>query len=378
MLMRPETMKKQLETPCIVADMQQVVSNITKLQNIANENNCCLRPHIKTHKSIEIARMQIDAGACGITCAKVSEAEVMAKGGIDDIFIAYPLVGEHKLKRALLLYHKLKRLILAVDSIECARALSEFAEKENVIFEVRIEVDTGAKRTGIVTDNLELYAKEIKNLEGIQVTGIYTFKSLVYRNAPTTDNNLAGLEEGQLMADIAKKLNAIGFDIKDISTGSTPTGESCAKTGLVTEIRPGTYVFYDQMTYMEKACTFSEIAAAVYATVVSVPDDSYAVVDAGTKTFSCDVRLHEAPFYYEGFAYIPNREDLILDRMNEEHGIIRATNKELGLKVGDIIPLIPVHICTAVNLQNEIYLYSNENENENLRKIKVDARGMLV
>lgn len=376
MLMLSEKMKKQLETPCIVADMQQVVCNITKLQSIANIYNCSLRPHIKTHKSVEIAHMQIDAGACGITCAKVSEAEVMAKGGIEDIFIAYPLVGEHKLKRALFIYRKVKRLILAVDSIDCARELSQFAGKENVRFEVRIEVDTGAKRTGITTENLELYANEIKMLEGIQVTGIYTFKSLVYRNAPTIDNNLAGLEEGQLMADIAKKLNTLGFVIKDISAGSTPTGESCAKTGLVTEIRPVTYVFYDQMTYMEKACTFNEIAATVYATVVSIPDASYAVIDAGTKTFSCDVRLHEAPFYYKGFAYIPDREDLILDRMNEEHGIIRATNKEIGLKVGDIIPLIPVHICTAVNLQNEIYLYSNENES--LRKIKVDARGMLV
>lgn len=376
MLMLPEKIKKQLETPCIVADMQQVVSNIMKLQNIANECNCCLRPHIKTHKSVEIARIQIEAGACGITCAKVSEAEVMAENGIEDIFIAYPLVGEHKLKRALLIYNKVKRLILAVDSIDCARALSEFAQKENVIFEVRIEVDTGAKRTGIVTENLERYAKEIKTLRGIQVTGIYTFKSLVYHNAPTTDNNLAGLEEGQLMAEIAEKLNLLGFDIKDISAGSTPTGESCARTGLVTEIRPGTYVFYDQMTYMEKACEFNEIAAVVYSTVVSVPNPSYAVVDAGTKTFSCDVRLQESPFYYEGFAYIPGRKDLILDRMNEEHGIIRATDREIDLKVGDIIPIIPVHICTAVNLQNELYLYSKENEK--LWKTKVDARGMLV
>ncbi len=369
MLILPEKIKKQLETPCIVVDQQQLVCNIAKLQNIANEHNCSLRPHIKTHKSVEIARMQIDAGACGITCAKVTEAEVMAENGIEDIFIAYPLVGEHKLKRALFLYHKVKRLILAVDSID-------FAQKENVVFEVRMEVDTGAKRTGITPDKLEPYAKEIKKLKGIQVTGIYTFKSLIYHNAPTTDNNLAGLEEGKLLAEIARKLNLLGFEIKDISAGSTPTGESCAKTGLVTEIRPGTYVFYDQMTYMEKACEFNEIAAAVYATVVSVPDPSYAVIDAGTKTFSCDVRLQEPMFYYEGFAYIPDREDLILDRMNEEHGIIRTTKKEIQLKVGDIIPIIPVHICTAINLQNEIFLYSNEDVT--LRKIKVDARGMLV
>lgn len=372
---------KQLETPCIVVDMEQVKNNIKKIQKIADENNCKLRPHIKTHKSIELACMQIEAGACGITCAKVSEAEVMADGGIDDIFIAYPLIGENKLKRAFTVYSKIKRLILAADSIECAKALSDFAIKENITFEVRLEVDTGAKRTGIQFDNLEHCAKEIKNMTGIIVTGIYTFKSLLYKEIPTTDNTLAGREEGERMYEIAKKLIKLGFDIRDISAGSTPTGESCAKTGLVTEIRSGTYVFYDQMTCIENACKQEEIAAFVYATVVSTPTTSYVVIDAGTKTFSGDVLLNVSPFFYQGFAYVPWNHDLVLDRLNEEHGMLRSIKKNTELYVGDIIELVPTHICTAINLQNYFYAIESDKKaplsGQSIRKIKVDARGML-
>lgn len=366
---------KQLETPCIVIDMQQAGRNIRKMQDTADKYHCSLRPHIKTHKSIEIAKMQLEAGACGITCAKVSEAEVMADAGIDDIFIAYPLVGENKLKRAYSLYKKTKRLILAVDSVECAEALSKSALKENAVFEVRLEVDTGAKRTGIMADKLMSCAKEIIKMKGIHVTGIYTFKSLIYQGMPTTDDELAGFEEGKLLAEAAGKLNLLGFDIKEISAGSTPTGEACAKTGLVTEIRPGTYVFYDQMTFIEEACKYNEIAACIYTTVVSTPTPSFAVIDAGAKTLSGDVRLNAAPFFYQGFAYVPDNDFLILDRMNEEHGIIRSVNGETKLSVGDIIKIIPTHICTAVNLQDYLYAYNDNEQIDRLHRLKVDARG---
>lgn len=370
-------LRQKLETPCIVIDMKQVSKNIKKMQNISDQYHCSLRPHIKTHKSVEIAKMQMAAGAGGITCAKVSEAEVMACGGIDDIFIAYPLIGENKVKRAFSVYLKTKRLILAVDSTECAAALSSFAIKENIVFEVRLEVDTGAKRTGITTDKLESCAKEILKMKGIHVTGIYTFKSLLYKGEPTTDNELAGTEEGERLHDIAKKLIALDLDIKEISAGSTPTGEACAKTGLVTEIRPGTYVFYDQMTFTTNACKYDEIAACVYATVVSTPEPSFAVLDAGAKTFSGDIRLNTEPFFYQGFAYVPGREDLIFDRMNEEHGMIRSEKGETGLHIGDIIPLVPTHICTAVNLQNYFYAFTEDDQGGNFRKVSIEARGML-
>lgn len=369
-----EEMLRIIETPCIVADMDQVQQNILNMQQKADHYKTKLRPHIKTHKSIEIARMQIQAGAQGITCAKVTEAEVMADGGMDDIFIAYPLVGENRMGRAAQLQRRIRRLILAIDSLEGAQALSQYAIGQGIRFEVRLEIDTGLKRTGMPRENLAALAKEILALQGIDVTGIYTFKSLLYQDSPTTDNALAGAEEGQIMADTAQMLRSLGLTIVDISAGSTPTAAACAQTGLVTEIRPGTYVFYDQMNVMENSCTADEIAACCYATVVSTPTPAYAILDMGAKMLGGDVILNQPPFYYKGYAYAPDHPHLLVNRMYEEHGIISSENGETGLAVGQIIRLIPTHICTAVNLQNYIYGISQGN----LRKLPVDARGMLI
>lgn len=348
-------------------------NNITKMQNSLNACNCKLRPHIKTHKSIEIAKLQIEAGASGITCAKISEAKIMADGGIDDIFVAYPLVGYKKIKQAIEVHKKIKRLILAVDSLPCAKSMAELAKQEGVLLEVRLEIDTGSKRTGVLQENVVDLCKEILKLKNLNLTGIYTFKSMMYKGEFTKDVELAGQEEGELMNNIALKLRSIGANIIDISAGSTPTGLACAKTGLVTEVRPGTYVFHDYMTMLEGACEFSDIAAYIYATVVSVPSKSYAIIDGGTKTFPADVILNSSPFNFSGYAYVTGREDLILNRLNEEHGIITSTKDDVNLNVSDIIALTPTHICTSINLQNYVYLL----EDNKVRKILVDARGAL-
>jgi len=348
--------------------------NIKNMQAAANNFGCVLRPHIKTHKSIEIAKMQLAEGAIGITCAKTSEAEVFAEGGINDIFIAYPLIGENKLRRALSIQKQINRLIVAVDSVEGARALSNFAVREGTTFEVRIEIDTGLKRTGVVHDKLCAIGAEIRGLPNLDVTGVYTFKSLLYKNEATTDIQAAGEEEGQLIMAAVDVLRNIGFNICDISAGSTPTALSVAKTGLVNEIRPGTYVFHDWSTWLQGVCEENDIAAYVAATVISTPTPTCAVIDAGVKTLAADVRLHVPPLSLPGYAYIVGRDDLVLDRLNEEHGMIRAYNGgETGLRVGDILKLIPAHICPVINLQD--YFYAQEGEN--LRKVCVDARGRV-
>lgn len=365
---------KGLETPCIVVDYDQSMRNIRKVQGIADRNGCRLRPHIKTHKSILFAQEQIKAGAAGITCAKISEAEVMAGGGIDDIFIAYPVVGAFRVRRAAELNRRIRRLIVGVDSAEGARALNEEAMKIGKPFEVRLEIDTGAKRTGAAADHVLSLARQICQLPGLRLTGIYTFKGLVYEGQVTTDPKAAGQEEGRLMHNVFEMLKQNGISITDISAGSTPTGEAVAATGLVNEIRPGTYVFYDYMCYKEGACTPDEIAASLVATVVSTPAPEYAVVDGGTKTFPTDVPLNAAPYYFPGYALVEGSEDLFLTRMNEEHGMLTSRKGETGLKVGQMLRLTPLHICTAMNLQNRFYLWKDGKMTE----CKVDARGMLV
>lgn len=364
----------QLETPCIVIDVALAEQNIRQMQKIADDCGCRLRPHIKTHKMPLFAQKQVKAGACGITCAKVSEAEVMAKGGLDDIFIAYPMVGDFRIKRAIALSRTIRRLILSVDSLEGAQALNKAAQKSDVVLEVRLEVDTGAKRTGVVKEGVVVLAVAVSKMDHLNLTGIYTFKGLIYQNQPTMQNHTAGVEEGQLMHDLFTQITGAGVPLKDISAGSSPTGEEVAKTGLINEIRPGTYIFKDYMLFKENVAELDEIAVRFYATVVSTPAEDYAIIDGGTKTFPTDVPLNTAPAFYPGYAIVEGRDDLRLLRMNEEHGILTSTSGKTGLTIGEKIALIPIHVCTAINMQNAVYLL----ENGRITKQPVDARGMLV
>lgn len=365
---------QQLETPCIIIDVGQAKANIQAMQAIADAAGCKLRPHIKTHKIPYFARMQLEAGASGITCAKVSEAEVMADGGLKDIFIAYPMVGGFRIQRAIELSKRLDRLILAVDSLECAEKLNEAARENDVCLEVRLEIDTGAGRTGVPMDRAVKLAVQISTMKWLRLTGIYTFKSLVYQGHPTADNDLAAEEEGNMMAEIAENIRAAGVPIVDVSAGSSPTGAAVARTGKVNEIRPGTYIFKDQLLCNEKVAVPDEIAVRYVATVVSTQHDDYAVIDGGSKAFATDIPLECAPHFYHGYAKVEGEPNLCLARMNEEHGILTAENGHTGLKVGDILTLIPIHVCTAINQQNSVYLL----ENGNLSKVPVAARGMTV
>ena len=371
----PKQMLENLETPCVVIDEVLAKENIRRVQAACDEAGVALRPHIKTHKMPYFARLQVEAGAKGITSCKVSEAEVMADGGLDDIFLAYPLVGRPKLERAMLLSKRIKRLILAVDSIPQAAALNEAAARAGIVQEVRMEVDTGAKRTGVTKEKRLALAAALKEMKNLKLTGIYTFKSLILDEKPTEDNEAAGEEEGRLLEEIRKELRTLGFEELEVSGGSTPTGLQVAKTGKVDEIRPGTYIFNDYMLTKEKAAVPENIAVRIFATVVSVPAEDYAVIDGGTKTFPMDILLDQAPYYYNSYAVPVGRPDLELRRMNEEHGILISTKGKVDLKVGDILELVPVHVCTAINMQNQVYLY--DSEKGTIRKEKVEGRGML-
>ena len=213
----------------------------------------------------------------------------------------------------------------------------------------------------------------------MDLTGIYTFKSLVLYGNPTGDNEAAAREEAELMHGMAARLRAEGIPIRDVSAGSTPTGLQVAKTGLVTEVRPGTYIFGDWMLTKEHCAEFADIAVRLYATVVSTPAPDFAVIDGGTKTFPMDIPLDTPPCDYPGYAIPVNgdgwpEENLQLRRMNEEHGILTAKNGATGLRVGQVLELAPIHVCTAVNLQNSVFVW----EDGELRRMPVAARGMLV
>lgn len=364
---------ENIETPSIIIDMQKVRNNLKRMAEHTQRCGCALRPHVKTHKIPELAQLAMEYGACGITCAKVSEAEVMAESGIKDIFIAYPLIGEFRIRRAAALARRI-RLILAVDSVTGAQALSDGALNEGITFEVRLEVDTGLKRTGASMEQASVLAYEIERLPGLRLTGIFTFRGLILDGVPTSDNEAAGRQEGQLLATLAGKLRNEGFNIIDVSGGSSPTGKYVAEAEGVTEVRPGTYIFNDYMQVAEKACAIEDCAATVLATVVSVSESGYAVIDGGSKTFATDFPVNAPPFFFKGYAVGADSPNLTLSRVNEEHGMLTSATGDTGLSVGQRIRLIPVHVCTTVNLHNDVWLL----EDGSLRKVHVTARGMLV
>ncbi len=362
-----------LETPCIVLDMARVRRNGQTMQREADRAHCRLRPHIKTHKIPQLAQLQLSLGACGITCSKLGEAEIMSSEGIGDIFIAYPLVGRSKLTRAMGLNRRVPRLIFGVDSLATARMLQEAACADGQMVEVRMELDTGAGRTGVPAEQGMALARAIRQMPNLKMTGIYTFKGLTFEGNPTLDIQLAAHEEGILLQQMAGQLRSDGFPPLEISGGSTPTGVAVARTGAVTEIRPGTYLFNDYMQVREGHCTTDDIAVRIYATVVSTPRPGFAVIDGGSKTFPMDTPLDSLPCFFPGYAVVEGHPNLQLRRMNEEHGILTSRTGDTGLRVGDTVRLIPIHVCTAVNLQNHVYL----SENGTLQKASVAARGAL-
>jgi D-serine deaminase-like pyridoxal phosphate-dependent protein len=361
---------KSSGTPYLLVDGPKMERNLQKMAHVARESGVALRPHVKTHKIPGIARGQLEAGASGITVAKLSEAEVMADNGIEDIFIAYPLVTEGKIRQAIRLAESV-RLIVGVDSLEGASRLSATAGDRTL--EVRLEVDTGLRRTGIPIDEAVGLTGEIEGMGNLDLTGIYTYRGAVLDGSKTLELEKAGLEEGQLMVSLADMLRERGIGVNDVSVGSTPTAEYVAKVDGVTEIRPGTYVFYDRMQTRLGACSLDECAAVVVCTVVSRPTRDLAIIDGGSKTFATDVGPGAEPLNLEGYGHVVGYPGAVLERLTEEHGML-SVDEDCDLEVGDTLQIIPNHICSTVNLHDEVYLVGKDGVVEETR---VAARGKV-
>ncbi|MGG1520055.1 alanine racemase [Paenibacillus oryzisoli] len=363
-----------LETPCVLIDTEVMQRNITAMAAVAAKHGVKLRPHAKTHKLPSVALRQVAAGAVGVTVAKVSEAEVMAAGGVSSIFIAYPLVTPGKIERAARLSQQIE-LIVGVDSLAGAQLLEETAARLGATLQVRLEIDTGLRRTGVGFESALGIADGIARLPHLRLTGIYTFRGAVLSGKPTLDLEAAGFEEGTVMALLAKRLRAHGHAIADVSVGSTPTAAYAAAVDGVTEIRPGTYVYQDRMQAKFGVCGLDDCAGSVLVTVVSRPAADLAIVDGGSKTFATDVQPGTQPLQLAGFGHVVGLPDAVLARMNEEHGMLELgpDAQAADLKVGDQLRIIPNHICSTVNLHNGVVMV----QGDKFERVPVSARGML-
>ena len=366
---------RQPITPALIIEESRMQRNINRMSEMAGLAGVKLRPHIKTHKMPEIAHLQLQAGASGITAAKISEAEIMARDGIDDIFIAYPIVTPSKLERAVRLASSIS-LILGVDSLEGASLLAELAEREGRRMNVRLEIDTGMRRTGVTYDHAVDLASRIGQFRSLLLSGIYTYRGAILQGAPTLDLAQAGAEEGRLMAELAERMRSAGIPIEDVSVGSTPTAAYAAQVPGVTEIRPGTYVFQDRMQDRFGVCKPEDWAVSVRVTVVSRPTPDLAIIDGGSKTFATDIQPHSEPLQLIGYGQVLELEDAVFERLSEEHGMLRLgpSAQASGLRVGDILHVVPNHVCSTVNLHNQAIIRSDDGS---LRSVPIPARGML-
>ena len=359
-----------LATPFLYVDLERMNSNIETMAAAARDLRVRLRPHVKTHKVPEIARLQIAAGATGITVSKVSEAEVFADGGLDDLFVAYQIVAPAQLERLLRLARRV-HLRCAVDSRAGAEALSSAATNAGVELEVMLEIDLGIGRTGVRAGvaACEL-AQRIADLPGLKLIGVYGFRGFRAFADGAESRESYGRAEGEALASAAGDLRAIGLPIVEVSAGSTPTALPAASARGVTEIRPGQYLFGCANVVAQGAMRADDVALFARATVISRPADDRAVVDAGSKTLSTDGPWEPG----RGFGYLASDPSTRVMGLWEEHGVLALGEATRGLRVGDRVSVVPNHVCTAINLHDRIVGVSDDRIET---MWKVAARGRI-
>jgi D-serine deaminase-like pyridoxal phosphate-dependent protein len=339
-----------LATPFLYVDLDRMSRNIDAMAVAARELGVRLRPHAKTHKVPEIARLQIAAGAAGVTLAKVSEAEVFADAGIDDLFVAYQVVSPVQVERLIRLARR-TRLRSAVDSRAGAEQLSSAATNAGIELQVMLEIDLGIGRTGVRAgvDAFQL-AQRISDLPGLKLLGVYGFRGFRAFAEGAEGREAWGRAEGELLISAAEDLRAIGLPIVEVSAGSTPTALPAASVRGVTEIRPGQYLFGCANVVAQGAMRAEDVALFARATVISRPAEDRAVVDAGSKTLSSDGPWEPG----RGFGYLASDPSTRMASLWEEHGVLRLGESARGLRVGDRVSIVPNHVCTAINLHDRI------------------------
>ena len=348
----------QFGTPCAVIDLDIIKKNILRAQKICDLAGVANRPHIKTHKSPLLAKMQIDAGARGITCQKLGEAEVMAEAGIDDILIATNILGAAKSGRLANLQKRLPLKVCADNQISL-REYSIAAKAANRPLDVLIECDTGQKRAGV-----EEPKEAARLIQLILKDNWLKFTGLLYYPP------LNGWEETQVFHNsLTKMLDDLKVEAKIISTGGTPNFANIGKLTGATEHRAGTCIFNDMMMVEDGFAQITDCAFRVFTSVVSRANDDRGILDAGSKTLTSDTGG------LQGYGYITEYPEAKIIKFSEEHGFLNLTDCTKKPTVGEIVSVVPNHVCVAVNMVDQLVVVQNKRV---MKTIPVAARGMLV
>ena len=352
---------KNIDTPALLIIEDRLDRNILQMQTLADENYSWLRPHIKTHKSVDIARRQITLGSPGITTAKLSEAEIMFESGIDDIFIANQITHPLKINRLKML-HAQCRVIIGIDDEKQIELLRPAFKKTIRPLEVRIEIDSGFNRCG-VNDNKVLLklAQKIIEEPWLLLEGIFTHAGQVYSAGSEEEVAKIGAAEAKAAELAHTFLHKKGIEVQTVSVGSTPTAKYAVRNDAVNEIRPGNYVFYDGIQLALGTARAESCSLFVLATVISQPKKDQIVIDAGSKALGLDRGAHSLQLL-TGYGTPVNIEANI-ERLSEEHGILKL-KKAQPIELGSPVIILPNHACSVANLFEKYYLISEHLEVE--------------
>jgi D-serine deaminase-like pyridoxal phosphate-dependent protein len=335
------TLPADLDTPQVVVDLDRVEGNIARLQDEMDRRGIALRPHAKTHKSAAIARLQLDAGAAGITVGTIGEAEMFVAAGIADIFLAYPVWADGpKGARIRALHDAAPRLRIGVDSVAGARHLAAAIDADPFPLVVLVEVDPGLHRTGLASPEAVVEVARAARDAGLVVAGVFSHGGHGYGPGQAEG---AGADEIRTLGEAAAALVRDGFSIETISAGSTPTMLTAAGGG-VGEIRAGTYVYGDRQQWLMGAIPADGCALVVAATVVSVHADRI-VLDAGAKALTKD-----RAEWLTGYGAIVGFPALVIERVHDYHGVVSAPTGVDRPRLGEVVAIVPNHVCPVVDL----------------------------
>jgi D-serine deaminase-like pyridoxal phosphate-dependent protein len=344
-----------LDTPVALVDVNRLEANLAGKAGVAAvPTSARFRPHWKTHKTREIALRQLELGAAGLTVAKVGEAEVLVEGGFDDLYIAYPLVGEAKYRRLLPLLDR-ARIRFDVESISAAKEASAFFARHGRTVDVCLEMDS-AGRSGLMDpDDAMAVAARIGELPGLNLVGVMNYAN-AYGTGDPDEQRRIGEEEGRFAVTMADRLRAAGHRIDVVSVGSTPTARHAARTDGVTELRPGNYAFLDLKQVSLGPWSLDQCALTVLATVVSHAAPNKYVIDGGLKTFAGE------NYDWGTYGRFLDRPDIVVTRATEEHGIVILPDgvADPQWKIGEKVRVIVNHACGAANMHEELIAVDGE------------------
>ena len=362
-----------LPTPALLIDLDRAKENIAMMQSRADGLGLNLRPHIKTHRMPYFAKLQMEAGAVGIACAKIGEAEVMADAGIPDIFIANEVIGTDKYERLRDLARRVHVRVGIDNTVQLSQMEQVFAGEEKPL-EVLIEYEVGEIRTGVTDDRqLSDLVKAIRDSRHVVLKGIFSHEGHTYKADDPEDCRNKARTAYERTVRAAGMIRDLGIEIDTVSVGATPSVMSGAHSEGITELRLGTYIFFD-VGQSRAIGDFSHCAATVLASVISKPQGERVVLDAGAKALVSQNRTMGI-CATEGFGAIKGAEHIHIANLYDEHAVINSAEFRDRVTVGDKVEVIPSHICPTVNLYDNAYLVSGGRVMET---VPVACRGRSV